>query len=169
MKLTLTSLSNSLISVSAYGIIFKVNIEKFDKKFIDFASKWFSPLARVALFIIFAYFGALKLFDLSPAQDLALELVDKTVGLQYFDQLFFVLAIFEIIIGILFLIPRFTRIAILLLFIHMIIVCSPLLITPASVWLKPFVPNLEGQYIIKNLALLILALGLVSKTKPLKP
>lgn len=144
-----------------------MNIKKFDKAFIAFANRWFDPFARIALFIIFAYFGALKLFDLSPAQDLALELVDKTVGLQYFDQLFFILALFEVIIGILFLIPRFTRVVIVLMFIHMIIVCSPLLITPDSVWLKPFVPNLEGQYIIKNVALLILALGLVSKTKPI--
>ena len=144
-----------------------MNIKKFDQAFIAFANKWFDPLARVALFIIFAYFGALKLLDLSPAQDLALELVDKTVGLQYFDQLFFILALFEVIIGILFLIPKFTRVVILLMLIHMIIVCSPLLLTPDSVWLKPFVPNLEGQYIIKNIALLILALGLVSRTKPI--
>lgn len=144
-----------------------MNIKKFDQAFIAFANKWFDPLARVALFIIFAYFGALKLLDLSPAQDLALELVDKTVGLQYFDQLFFILALFEVIIGILFLIPKFTRVVILLMLIHMIIVCSPLLLTPDSVWLKPFVPNLEGQYIIKNVALLILALGLVSRTKPI--
>ncbi len=144
-----------------------MNIKKFDQAFIAFASRWFDPLARVALFIIFAYFGALKLLDLSPAQDLALELVDKTVGLQYFDQLFFILALFEVIIGILFLIPKFTRVVILLMLIHMIIVCSPLLLTPDSVWLKPFVPNLEGQYIIKNVALLILALGLVSRTKPI--
>lgn len=145
-----------------------MNLKKFDKAFIDFASKWFGPLARVALFIIFAYFGFLKLLNISPAEGLAHELVRQTIGLQYFDQLFILLAIFEVIIGISFLIPKLTRFSILLLLIHMIIVCSPLIIIPGSVWHSPFVPNLEGQYIIKNLALLVLALGLVAKTSPLK-
>ncbi|MBI5357703.1 DoxX family membrane protein [Candidatus Saccharibacteria bacterium] len=143
------------------------NLKKFDKAFIGFASKWFGPLARLALFIIFAYFGLLKLLEISPAEGLAQELVRQTLGLQYFDQLFVLLAIFEVAIGISFLIPRFTRFSILLLFIHMIIVCSPLIIIPEAVWHSPFVPNLEGQYIIKNIALIILALGLVAKTTPL--
>ncbi len=144
-----------------------MNIKKFDRAFIAFANKWFDPLARIALFVIFAYFGALKLLSLSPAESLATELIDKTVGAQYFDQLFFILAIFEVVIGILFLIPKYTRVVILLLCIHMIIVCSPLLITPELTWDRFLVPSLEGQYIIKNIALLILALGLVAKTKPI--
>ena len=145
-----------------------MKLKKFDKAFIDFASKWFSPLTRIALFIIFAYFGFLKLLNISPAEGLAHELVSQTVGLQYFDQLFIALAVFEVFIGLSFLIPKLTRISILLLFIHMLVVCSPLIIIPEAVWHSPFVPNLEGQYIIKNLALLVLALGLVAKTQPLK-
>lgn len=145
-----------------------INLKKFDKAFINFASKWFAPLTRIALFIIFAYFGALKLIGISPAEDLAFELVRQTVGLQYFDQLFIGLAIFEVFIGLSFLVPKLTRISILLLFIHMLVACSPLIIIPSEVWHQPFVPNLEGQYIIKNLALLVLALGLVAKTTPLK-
>ncbi|MEK9195737.1 MAG: DoxX family membrane protein [Patescibacteria group bacterium] len=144
-----------------------MDIKKFDRGFITFANKWFDPLARIALFVIFAYFGALKLLSLSPAESLATELIDKTVGAQYFDQLFLVLAIFEVVIGILFLIPKYTRIVILLLCVHMIIACSPLLITPELTWDRFLVPSLEGQYIIKNIALLILALGLVAKTKPI--
>ena len=144
-----------------------MDIKKFDRGFITFANKWFDPLARIALFVIFAYFGALKLLSLSPAESLATELIDKTVGAQYFDQLFLVLAIFEVVIGILFLIPKYTRIVILLLCVHMIIACSTLLITPELTWDRFLVPSLEGQYIIKNIALLILALGLVAKTKPI--
>jgi len=145
-----------------------MNIKNFDKAFIDFANKWFAPLARIALFIIFSYFGFLKLIGISPAEKLAYELVSKTVGLQYFDQLFAALALFEILIGLSFLIPKLTRISILMMLAHMVVVCSPLVLTPGAVWHSPFVPNLEGQYIIKNLALLVLALGLVAKTSPLK-
>lgn len=145
-----------------------VTIQNFDKKFIEWARRWFNPLARTALFIIFFYFGLLKLLGLSPAEGLAATLVTKTVGAAYFHQLFFVLSVFECLIGILFLIPKATRIVIFLMLVHMAIVCSPLALAPEAVWSAPFVPNLDGQYVIKNVALIVLAIGLVAQTKPLK-
>ncbi len=144
-----------------------MNFKEFDTKFIELSKRWFEPFSRIALFIIFFYFGLLKLIGVSPADDLARALVDKVVGLTYFDELFILLAVFECIIGILFLIPKYTRIAVLLLFIHLPIVMSPLVLAPQEVWQSTLAPNLEGQYIIKNVALLALGLGLVSKTTPL--
>jgi len=145
-----------------------MSLKQFDARFIAFARRWYSPASRVALFVIFFGFGFLKLVGLSPADALAEKLVGKTVGLTYFHELFILLALIECIIGILFLIPRATRVVILLMFIHMLIVCSPLVLIPDAVWQVPFVPNLEGQYIIKNIALVALALGLVAHTPPLK-
>lgn len=143
-------------------------IKNFDKAFINFADRWYSPLARIALFIIFFYFGILKILELSPADKLASALVEKTVGLTYFHELFILLAIYECVIGILFLFPKYTRLAVFLLFLHLPLVTSPLLLAPNEVWRSALVPNLEGQYVIKNIALVVLALGLVSRTKPLK-
>ena len=145
-----------------------MNLQKFDKKFISFSKRWFNPLARGALFVIFFYFGLLKLLGLSPAEGLAATLVTKTVGAAYFQQLFMALAVFECLIGILFLVPKATRIVIFLMLIHMLIVCSPLVLAPEAVWNAPFVPNLDGQYVIKNMALIVLAIGLVAQTTPLK-
>lgn len=144
-----------------------MSFKQFDAQFIGLARRWYSPLARAALFVIFFYFGFLKLVGLSPADALAEKLVGQTVGLAYFHELFIMLALIECIIGILFLIPRATRIVILIMFVHMLIVCSPLVLIPDAVWQAPFVPNLEGQYIIKNIALVALALGLVARTTPL--
>ena len=129
--------------------------------------RWFLPFARVAIFVIYFWFGILKVFNLSPASPLARALVTKTVGASHFDVLFTILAIFECIIGIMFLFPRLTRIVIPLLFIHMLIVCSPLILVTHLAWSKPFVPTLEGQYIIKNLAIAALAIGIAAQTKPL--
>ncbi len=143
-------------------------VKNFDHAFIMFAERWYSPLARIAFFIIFFYFGVLKLLELSPADQLARALVDKTIGLTYFDTLFVILAIYECVIGILFLFPKYTRLAVFLLFLHLPLVTSPLLLAPEEVWRSTLVPNLEGQYVIKNIALVVLALGLVSRTKPLK-
>lgn len=145
-----------------------MSMKEFDRAFIAWANRYYSPLARVALFIIFFYFGLLKLLGLSPADQLAKALVEQTIGLTYFNELFFFLALIECAIGIMFLFPKLTRVVILIMFLHMLLVCSPLILAPAEVWKMPFVPNLEGQYVIKNVALVVLALGLVARTKPMR-
>ena len=94
-------------------------IKQLDKTIIDVARKWYIPLSRIAFFIIFFYFGALKLLGMSPATPLAAELTQRTIGLQYFDVSFIVLAIIECLIGVLFLVPKATRIVIPLLFVHL--------------------------------------------------
>jgi uncharacterized membrane protein YkgB len=142
-------------------------IKKFDHSLITRLYTAFPTLARVALFIVYFYFGILKILDLSPASPLALALTEKTIGGEYFQVAFLVLAVFECLIGILFLIPRATRIVIPLLLIHTAMVCSPLLLVPELAWYRPFVPSLEGQYIIKNVVIVALAVGIVGRTQPL--
>ena len=95
-----------------------ISIISIDKKLIDFFQRSFLPFARVALFILFFWFGFLKLFDLSPAGPLAEALTAQTVGLGYFTVLFKALALIECLIGVLFLIPKATRVVIPLLFIQ---------------------------------------------------
>lgn len=146
----------------------KRHIETLDHTIIGLAQKWFMPVARVAFFVIFFYFGILKIFGLSPATPLAIALTEKTVGLEYFDALFMALAVIECAIGVLFLIPKATRIVIPLLFVHLAVVCSPLVLIPEQIWTHLFVPNLEGQYIIKNIALVAIAIGIASHVTPLQ-
>ena len=139
-----------------------------DERVIDWLRKLFPPLARLSIFLVFFWFGALKLVGLSPAGPLAKALVANTVGLQYFDTLYIVLALFECLIGVLFLFPKATRITIPLLLIHMAIVSMPLILVPSEAWTLPFVPTLEGQYIIKNSAIIALAIGIAAQLQPLK-
>lgn len=146
----------------------KQRIQTLDYTIISLAQKWYIPVARVAIFVIFFYFGILKIFGLSPATPLAIALTDKTIGMQYFDASFMALAVLECLIGILFLIPKATRVVIALLFIHLLVVCSPLVLIPEQVWTRPFVPDLEGQYIIKNIALVAIAIGIAAHVTPLQ-
>jgi uncharacterized membrane protein YkgB len=143
------------------------DIKTLDLRVIAFFKRAFLPFARVALFVVFFWFGILKLFDLSPASPLAEALTANTVGLQYFDVMFKGLSVVECIIGVLFLIPKATRIVIPLLLLHMMVVCAPLVLTPGEVWKDWFVPTLEGQYIIKNLVIVAVAIGIASQTPPL--
>lgn len=138
-----------------------------DLRLIAFFKRSFVPVARFSIFLIFFWFGLIKLLGISPASPLAKALTEQTVGLQYFDMLFAVLALLEVVIGLLFLFPKATRIVIPLLLVHMAIVCSPLLLVPSYTWQQLFVPTLEGQYIIKNAVVIAVAIGIAASTAPL--
>lgn len=146
----------------------KYSLEEIDSKLIAWFRKTYLPVGRIAIFIVYFYFGVLKLLDLSPASPLANALSAKTIGIEYAHTAFIILALFECVIGVLFLFPKATRIVVPLLLVHMAIVCSPLVMVPDHIWVQPFVPNLEGQYIIKNVVIIAVALGIAAQTKPLK-
>jgi uncharacterized membrane protein YkgB len=144
-----------------------MSIKGIDLAVINFSRRTFLPFARMAIFVIYFWFGILKLLGLSPATPLATTLTAQTVGLQYFDILFKILAIVECLIGVLFLIPKATRVAVPLLFVHMAVVSAPLLLIPYAVWTGFFAPTLEGQYIIKNIAVIAIVIGIAAQAKPL--
>ncbi|HEY9480741.1 MAG TPA: hypothetical protein VIR98_00740 [Candidatus Paceibacterota bacterium] len=113
--------------------------------------------AHIALFIVFVWFGALKFFDLSPANPLVADLLARTLPFMSFSLFCKLLGGYEVLIGILFIIPRMERIAILLLIPHMLVTILPLVLLPAVTWQAPFAPTMEGQYIIKNVVIIALA------------
>jgi uncharacterized membrane protein YkgB len=145
----------------------KQQIHHLDVQMISFFKKTYVPLARSAFFVVFFWFGFIKLTGLSPAGPLAEALTAQTIGSGYFDVAFKVLALLECLIGILFLFPKAVRVVIPLLFFHMTVVCAPLLLLPDLTWQAPFTPTLEGQYIIKNIVIVALAFGVAAHTQPL--
>lgn len=145
----------------------KINYKQIDLQVIAFFRRTFIPVARVSIFLVFFWFGFIKLLGLSPASPLAAALTAQTVGMQYFDILFAALAAVECVIGILFLFPKMTRVVIPLLLFHMLIVCSPLVLVPEYTWAGFGIPTLEGQYIIKNAVAVAVAIGIAASTKPL--
>jgi uncharacterized membrane protein YkgB len=145
----------------------KINYQSIDLRLIAFFKRTFIPFARISIFLVFFWFGLLKLLDLSPASELAMELTRTTIGLEYFDFMFMILALLECLIGILFLLPKATRVVIPLLLVHMTIVCSPLLLLTDLTWRSFLVPTLEGQYIIKNAVVIAVAIGIAASAQPL--
>lgn len=113
-------------------------------------------LLRIALGIVFIWFGALKLVPgLSPAEELVLATVPFLPGHVFMT----ILAIWEIAIGIGFLTGKALRITILLLFLQMPGTISPVFLLPERVFdVFPFGLTLEGQYIVKNLVLIAAAI-----------
>lgn len=131
---------------------------------IELLRKISLPLARVSLFIIFFWFGFLKIIDTSPANPLVEALLAKTLPFVSFDQFIIFLGLWEMVIGITFLIPRTEKIAITLLIPHLFTTTMPLVLLPGVTWKSFLVPALEGQYIIKNLLIIALAVGITSHT-----
>jgi uncharacterized membrane protein YkgB len=118
---------------------------------------------RIALAIVFLWFGGLKLIPgLSPAEDLAGRTIERlTFGLVPTSVALPFLAIWEVAIGVGLLLGRWMRLTLLLLFVQMLGTVTPLLLFPAETWVRfPLVPTLEGQYIIKNVVLVSAAIVL---------
>jgi uncharacterized membrane protein YphA (DoxX/SURF4 family) len=119
------------------------------------------PVLRVALGVVFLWFGALKFFPgLSPAQDLAARTVEQlTFGLVPPEIALPVLAAWECLIGLGLLSGRFLRATLLLLAVQMLGALTPLVLFPAETFtVFPIAPTLEGQYIIKNVVLVAAAM-----------
>ncbi|MBI2623840.1 MAG: hypothetical protein HYW65_04740 [Candidatus Liptonbacteria bacterium] len=124
------------------------------------------PLARGALFIVYFWFGTLKLFGASPANPLIGELLDRAMPFLSFDTFIIGFAIYEMLIGVFFLAPGFERVATALLVPHLCVTALPLVFLPSLTWAGLFVPTLEGQYIVKNLVIIALAFGLAAQLRP---
>ena len=148
-------LSNSFNNIQS-------RFDRLDKTITNWMAEYSLIILRIGLGLIFIWFGSLKFFPgLSPAE----ELVRNTI--YFFDPNFFlpVLAAWEVVIGIGFLAGlftnRFQRLTILLLFLQMFGAALPLILLPEVCWENfPFVLTLEGQYIVKNLAIIGSALVL---------
>lgn len=158
-------------SVSAAKLSYTISmtkLENFDRKVIFFLRKNYAIISRIALFIIFFWFGILKIPNISPAGPLVTDLLDVTF-LGWIDPTFFVqmFGVFEVILACLILIPKLERITFALLAFHLFTTVLPLFLIPHVVWDGFLLPNLTGQYIIKNVALFSLGLVLFARLRPM--
>jgi len=108
-------------------------------------------LLRIALAIIFIWFGVLKTVGMSPAD----ELVRRTVYWFPPDIFIPLLGYWEITIGACLLFRPLIRVALFLLFLQMPGTMLPLVLLPEVCFTSiPFGLTIEGQYVIKNIVLI---------------
>ena len=144
-----------------------MSIESFDIKLIRFFQKVSIPFARFGLFVIFFWFGFLKIIGISPASGVEERLFESTVPFMSFSTFIILFGIFECLIGILFMIKGAERIVLPLLLIHMITTFGPLFFLTHETWQAFMIPTLEGQYIIKNLVIIACAMGIAAHLHPI--
>jgi uncharacterized membrane protein YkgB len=136
-------------------------LEPLDVRVADWLARYAITFTRLSLGVVFLWFGALKFVPGgSPAEDLA----RRTVGRLTPDTVpdataYLILAAWEVAIGLGLLSGRLLRVTLALLVLQMAGTMLPLVFFPAETFrVIPFIPTLEGQYIIKNLVLVGAAL-----------
>ncbi|MEJ6607431.1 MAG: hypothetical protein QNL07_04005 [Candidatus Planktophila sp.] len=140
------------------------DLKKFDLNLIKFLNKISLPALRISLGIVFFWFGALKIFGESPANDV----ITKTI--YWFDPDIFIpiLGVWEVAIGICLLVPSLIRVGLFLLALQMPGTFLPLLLLPEVCFQSiPFNLTLEGQYIVKNLVLIGAAMAVGGRLTPI--
>lgn len=138
-------------------------LEKVDVRATNWMARNGLTLLRLSLGLVFFWFGVLKFFpDLSPADELAARTIEKlTFGYVGQSMSLPILAAWEVAIGLGLLFGKFMRATLLLLYLQMLGTLTPIILFPSEVFLTvPFVPTLEGQYIIKNAVLISAAIVL---------
>ena len=141
-------------------------IQRSDVQIINRFRKWEIPLMRAAIFIVYFWFGFLKLVGMSPAAPLVQALFEKTITFMPFTLFYALFSAFEMVIGILFLMRGLERLAIFLVGLHLATTILPLIFLPHIAWQAFLVPTLEGQYIIKNVLIAAIAVVIGSKLAP---
>lgn len=146
-------------------------VTRVDQRIAETMRRLSPPMLRVALAIVYGWFGILKPFGVSPAEPLVLATV-SWMPLFSPPTWLAVIGWWEVLIGLTFLHPRTTRLAIGLLALQMGGTLLPLAILPdvtfqAGRW--PWAPTVEGQYIIKNVLIIAAALTLGGRVRPLHP
>jgi uncharacterized membrane protein YkgB len=137
--------------------------DRLDRRITEWMADHGLTLLRIALAIVFLWFGALKFAPgLSPAETLAGRTIAAlTFGFVPTTVAVPVLALWEVAIGVGLLVGRWMRVTLALLFVQMLGTITPLFLFPAETWqVFPIAPTLEGQYIIKNIVLVSAAIVL---------
>ncbi len=127
------------------------SLDRLDRRVLDFLARWSVPLLRISLAVVFLWFGALKVLDVTPVTDL----VANTVYWVDPDWFVPVLGWAEIAIGLALLFNVFLRTAIALFLLQMLGTFLVLVIQPdVSFQGNVFELTVEGEFVVKNLVLL---------------
>ena len=143
----------------------RVSVFDFDDFLITLLRTWSIPALRIALGVIFFWFGALKVLGISPV----LSLVQQAYSFVPAHPFFFVLGLWEMGIGCGLIFKQALRLTLIFLCIHLSGTFLALLQAPSLFFIhdNPLWLTTEGEFVVKNLVLV--AAGLVIGGHQVKP
>jgi uncharacterized membrane protein YkgB len=158
-----TDLVNDSVRKTMSNFLSNETFDRLDRAIVDWMARYGVPFLRISIGIVFFWFGALKLVPgFSPAEPLIREAM-PFLPLDFFIPF---LGVWEMVIGLGFIVGKYMRVTILLMMLQMVGAVSPLVLYPQAVWVSfPFVLTLEGQYIIKNMVLISAAMVIGSTVR----
>ena len=118
---------------------------------------------RISVGIVYLWFGALKFFQgVSPAEQLAAETIHRiTFGLIDDHTNLMLLATWECLIGIMLIVGKFIKPTLGFMLLHMLCTFTPFIFFPQETFrYMPYGLTLTGQYIIKNIVFIAVAIVL---------
>ena len=126
--------------------------ERLDQFMIQWMSAYGTLLLRTALAVVFIWFGALKIFGVSPVK----ELVGHTVYWVSPERFVPFLGLWEALVGLGLLLGIALRLTLFLLFAQMAGTFLVLLVRPEIAFLggNPLLLSVEGEFVVKNLVLI---------------
>jgi uncharacterized membrane protein YkgB len=132
-------------------------LKQLDKRVVRLLERHSLTLLRIAIGVVYIWFGALKLVPgLSPIEGFIREALPFLPG----DVFMPVLAVWEMLIGVGFISGKFKRATVVLMLMQMGGAMSPLVLRPDLVFASfPYGWTLVGQYIFKDI--ILIAAGLV--------
>ena len=125
-------------------------ISKLDKLMVKDMRKWGIPVLRVALGIVFLWFGALKIFGVTPVADL----VGQTYSFFPVTEFLVFLGVWEVVIGIGLILKIFLRSVLAILWLQMLGTFIASILEPSMFFNgNIFLLTIEGEFLVKNLVL----------------
>ena len=139
-------------------------LERIDQRVTAFLARWSQPALRVSVALVFIWFGALKIFDVTPVT----ELVANTV--YWFDPDWVVpaLGVVEVAVGLGLLFGMALRSVLALFFLQMLGTFLVFVVQPDVAFVdgNPLLLTTEGEFVVKNLVLLSAGLVIGTAVRP---
>jgi putative oxidoreductase len=125
-------------------------------RWMELARRRATLVLRMALGIVFVWFGFLKLVGASPASGMIRDLLTATVPFVPVEPAVVLLGVIEVVIGLGFLTWIAPRLTLLLFVPQMVSTFATLLFLPGSMFQRgdPLLLSMSGEFVVKNLILL---------------
>jgi uncharacterized membrane protein YkgB len=147
------------------GAVFFPLVSYLDDLVLALLQRWSIPVLRVALGLVFIWFGALKALGISPVT----RLIQETYSFLPIHPFLLILGAWEMLVGIGIILKRALRCVLILLGIHLAGTFVALWFNPSHFFVQgfPLFLTAEGEFVMKNLVLM--AAGLVIAGYEVRP
>lgn len=134
----------------------KEKILAYDERFITLMRRCGIPCLRIALGVVFLWFGALKIFGVSPV----LGLIQSAYPFMPYPDFVLFLGAWEAAVGLGLIFKRALKITLVILWLQMAGTFTALAFSPAMFFAvgNPLLLTLEGEFVLKNLVLVAASL-----------